>query len=203
MYAMPEHVKDRTDYILGLAPWVASDHDQHHSAPPHQVRSAALFTTTGGYESHPVVAQILHQRIVEICENPSRETVFLVAHGDKSDDADAHWLAVINENIRRLRQDPHCRQLKSIHAVTVREDWPEKREKAVSELRMVVEKANRDGTALVIADRLYGAGPYRQFLDPLPHLMNERCLSHPLLSRWLEEAVHGLIPRMTAPLLVD
>ena len=47
--------------------------------PPSQVRSAALFATFGGYEESSDVTRILHERIVEVSREPSRETVILIA----------------------------------------------------------------------------------------------------------------------------
>jgi hypothetical protein len=136
-------------------------HDTTGTYPP-QVRTAAQFETVGGYEETSDVARILHERIVEISTAPADETVFLVAHGEKLDEDDAKWRALINAHIETLKQDPHCAQLKAIRAATVREDWPDKRDKAVKDIRDMIETASQTGRALLIADRLYGSGPYPQ-----------------------------------------
>ena len=67
-------------------------------------------------------------------------------------------------HIERLKQDPHCARLKALLAGTVREDWPDQREKAVKEVRQLIQDASKNGRALVIADRLYGSGPYKTCL---------------------------------------
>lgn len=91
MYSLSGQMKPLTDYILALT----SDppQSQHEGeAPPDQIRSAALFSSFGGYEEDPEIAKILHERIGEISRNPADETVILVAHGAGSDEANARWL---------------------------------------------------------------------------------------------------------------
>ena len=85
---------------------------------------------------------------------PAQETVILIAHGGKRYEDNAAWLSVINAHIERLKQDPHCAQLKALRAATVREDWPEKRDKAVAEIRTMIQHASDNGRALMISHRL-------------------------------------------------
>lgn len=200
MYALDHQMKPLTDYILGLSdhPPVTGHgggHD-HHAAAPHQVRTAALFSTFGGYEQNPDIAQVLHKRIAELSKDPASETVLLLAHGEATDEGNDKWLAVMNQNIDRLRQDPHCAKLKTVKALTVREDWPKQREKAVAEVRAAIEEAGKHGRVLVIANRLYGSGPYKKMLHGLTYEINEKGLVDPVLTRWLEDG----LTRMTAEL---
>lgn len=204
MYALTHHLKDRTDYILGLSdsPTLhghGGEHDRD-AALPAQVRSAALFATFGGYEEYPAIAEVLHERILEISRDPANETVILLAHGEKTDAGDAKWLAAMQANIERLKQDPHCARLKAIRAATVREDWPELREKAVAETRGMIQEGARTGRVLVIANRLYGSGPYKKLLNGLDYVMNEKGLSHPVLTRWVEEGIAQAFLPLTNPL---
>ncbi|MCP9443377.1 MAG: hypothetical protein NNA20_12410 [Nitrospira sp.] len=59
MYALDHQMKPLTDYILGLSdrPPAGGHGGQHGSggAPP-QVRTAATFSTFGGYEQHPAIS---------------------------------------------------------------------------------------------------------------------------------------------------
>jgi len=199
LYALSHHMKDSTDYILGLTNAMPS-HMANHSLPM-QVRSAVLFAGFGGYEESPRVADILHERVLEVSKDPSIETVVLLAHGEKTDSGNARWLQTIEENIERLNKDPHCGKLKSIRAATVREDWPELREKAVGEVRSIIQEESKHGRVLVIANRLYGAGPYKKLLAGLDYVLNDRGLAHPLLSRWLEEEVEKTAVVLASPLL--
>lgn len=200
MYALDHHMKSLTDYILGLSDQSPADphgsgHGSEAGAPP-QVRTAAHFSTFGGYEQSPGIVQVLHKRIAELSKDPANETVLLVAHGEGSDEGNDKWLAVMNQNIDLLRQDPHCAKLKAVKALTVREDWPKQREKAVAEVRAAIEEAGKHGRVLVIANRLYGSGPYKKMLQGLTYEINEKGLVDPILTSWLEDG----LTRMTAEL---
>lgn len=201
MYALDHQMKPLTDYILGLSEHAPSDghgggHD-HSATAPLQVRTATLFSTFGGYEQNPEIAQVLHKRIAELSKDPANETVLLLAHGEATDEGNDKWLAVISKNIDRLRQDPHCAKLKMIKALTVREDWPKDREKAVAGVRATIEEASKHGRVLVIANRLYGSGPYKKMLQGLTYEINEKGFVDPVLTRWLEDG----LTRMTAELI--
>lgn len=198
MYALDTHMKPITDYILGLNDRLPADGHGHGSAgAPPQVRTAARFSTFGGYEQNPEIAVVLHKRIAELSKDPTNETVLLLAHGEGTEEGNDKWLSVMNQNIERLRQDPHCAKLKAITALTVREDWPKERELAVAAARLAVEDAGRQGRVLVIANRLYGSGPYRAMLQGLTYEMNDKGLADPALTRWLEDG----LTRMTAALI--
>lgn len=198
MYALDHHMKPITDYILGLSDRSPADgHGHGPSGAPPQVRTAVRFSTFGGYEQNPEIAHVLHKRIAELSKDPANETVLLLAHGEGTDEGNDRWLAVMNQNIELLRQDPHCAKLKAIKALTVREDWPKEREKAVATARVAVEESGRQGRVLVIANRLYGAGPYKTMLKGLTYEMNDKGLADPALTRWLEDG----LARMTAELL--
>ncbi|MCC6966177.1 MAG: hypothetical protein IT391_07815 [Nitrospira sp.] len=201
MYALDHHMKSLTDYILGLSEDTAElghggGHDHAAEAPP-QVRTAALFSTFGGYEQNPEITQVLHKRIAEMSQDPANETVLLIAHGEGTDEGNDKWLAVMNQNIERLRQDLHCAKLKAVKALTVREDWPKEREQAVATARAAIEAAGKNGRVLVVANRLYGSGPYKTMLKGLTYEMNEKGLVDPVLTRWLEDGVR----RLTAELI--
>jgi sirohydrochlorin ferrochelatase len=201
LYALDHHMKSLTDYILGLSDQPPGDgHDGGHGsagAPP-QVRTAVTFSTFGGYEQNPDIATVLHKRIAELSQDPTEETVLLLAHGDGTDEGDNRWIAVMNEHIARLRQEPHCAKFKGIKAFTVREDWPGKREQAVAAVRATIEEASRDSRVLVIAHRLYGAGPYRRMLAGLNFELNDKGLADPILTRWLDERLTKLMAELTS-----
>ena len=201
MYALDTHMKPLTDYILGLNDHSPTGphgggHGAGGGAPP-QVRTAARFSTFGGYEQNPEIALVLHKRIAELSKDPSNESVLLLAHGEGTDEGNDRWLSVMNANIARLRQDPHCAKLKAIKALTVREDWPKEREKAVAAARAAIKEAGQHGRVLVIANRLYGSGPYRTMLQGLTYEMNDKGLVDPVLTQWLEAG----LTRVTAELI--
>jgi sirohydrochlorin ferrochelatase len=201
MYALDTHMKPLTDYILGLNDHSpigshGGGHGAGAGAPP-QVRTAARFSTFGGYEQNPEIAVVLHKRIAELSKDPTNETVLLLAHGEGTEEGNNKWLSVMNQNIERLRQDPHCAKLTAIKALTVREDWPKEREKAVADVRATIDEASKRGRVLIIANRLYGSGPYKKMLKGLNYELNEKGLVDPVLTRWLEDGLR----RVTAELI--
>lgn len=194
MYELERHMKPLTDYILGLAdsPMLPghTDGHGHDAAFPPQIRSAALFSTFGGYtENFPPIASVLCDRITEVSKDPAKETVVLLAHGSNTDEDNNHWLSVIRANIEQVKKDPRCAPFKAIKAATAREDWPEKREKAVAEVRKMIEEDAKTGRVLVIANRMYGSGPYKKMLKGLEYVLNEKGFASPVLTRWLEEGI--------------
>ncbi len=190
--------KPKTDYILGLSDEYLKDLDEDRT-PPAQIRSGAMFSTFGGYEEDAVTAQILHERIMEISQNPSEETVVLLAHGTGSDESNERWLSAINANIETLRQDPHCAKLKAIKAMTVREDWPKLRKKAVKEVREFIKESNKTGKVLVISNRLYGPGPYPKMLAGLDFEINGKGFLSPAMAHWLDQSIQQVTEELKGP----
>ena len=198
MYGLVETMKPKTDYILGLSD-AYLDELKESRTPPRQIRSAAIFSTFGGYEEKADVAQVLHERIMAISQNPSEETVILLAHGTGSDESNERWMSVMNANIEKLRRDPHCAKLKALKAMTVREDWPKLREKAVKEVREYIEESAKDGKVLVISNRLYGSGQYSKMLDGLDFEMNGDGFLSPIITDWLDQSIQQVTERLKGP----
>lgn len=198
IYGLVETMKPKTDYILALSDEYL-DTLKKDRIPPAQIRSAAIFSTFGGYEEDAVTAQILHERIMEISQNPSEETVILLAHGTGSDETNQRWLSAIEANIQKLRQEPHCAKLKTIKAMTVREDWPQLREKAVKEVRELIEESNKTGRVLVISNRLYGPGPYPKMLAGLDFELNGKGFLSLAIANWLERSIQQGTEQLKGP----
>lgn len=205
MYALSHQMKEMSDWILGISDTPPGRHDNHghHSAPPHQVRSATVFSTLGGYEENPDISQILHERIMELSQDPAKETVILVAHGEGDDEGNAKWLSVMMEHTDRIKTITKSR-FRAIKAATVREDWPEKRKQAVAQLKELIQEGNHGGRVLLISNRLYGAGPYKRLLEDVglregtDYVMNGKGFApHPILTRWLETNLQLAIKEMS------
>ena len=201
MYGLIDHMKAKTDYILGLSNEYLHELQQGRT-PPIQIRSAAVFSTFGGYEEGADIAQVLHERIMEVSQDPSEETVIVLAHGTKSDEDNQRWLSVINANIDKLRKDPHCAKLKAIKAMTVREDWPELREKAVKEVRTLIQESSKTGRVLVISNRLYGPGPYPKMLAGLDFELNGKGFLSPVIAHWLDQSIQQVTEQLKGPLRI-
>lgn len=203
MYALADHMKAVSDYILGLSdapPGAEHNHGGHGATAPAQVRSAALFSTYGGYEEdHRAIAEILSERINAVSKDPAKETVILVAHGAESDERNAAWLGIMNAHVDQLKKLTKT-PFRAIKVATVREDWPEKRKKAVADLKEMIKQGNQNGRVLLISNRLFGSGPYQRLLDGSDYVFSDQGFApHPNLTRWLENGIARTIAAMNHP----
>lgn len=203
LYALTRSMKAETNYLFGLSN--EAPHGEHGHGPesrkgPPRIRSSAVFETVGGYEEDPLIAAILRERILEISQQPERETVILLAHGRMDEQENARWEEVINANIARIKQDLP-KPFRALHAMTLREDWPDKREQALAKIKDAIEQGNKDdGRVLIISNRLYGSGPYRRMLEGTKFEMNDRGLApHPNLTKWLEQEIERAMQRLQSP----
>ena len=186
MYPSSDQFKEKTDYILGLDSRVP---EQWDGLIPSQVRTSAIINTFGGYEEDSLIAGIFLDRIKEVSKNPTEETIILLAHGGKNEQA---------EKLRNEKMDSHISWIqkqsnppfKKIIGMTLREDWPDKRAKALKEIKKVVKEGNSSGKVIIISNRLYGSGPYNHFLKGLEFEMNSKGLApHPNLTKWIENGI--------------
>ncbi|ADE14923.1 conserved hypothetical protein [Nitrosococcus halophilus Nc 4] len=187
LYAMSHHFREASDYILGLR---MAPPAHNHGGVPERVRTSVRFVTTGGYQPDPLISEILKDRILEVSQDPSQESILLLSHGSRSDKANAADLALITEHniatIKAILPAP----FRDIRAMSLREDWPDKRAEALREIRAFIEQANNGGQAIVISNRLYGSGSYGTYLDGLEYVMNgQGLIPHPNFTRWVEKSL--------------
>jgi|TARA_B100000959_G_scaffold142496_1_gene149570 hypothetical protein len=190
MYSLSRQFRDKTDYILGIR-----DHlpEGWEGSTPKKIRTSAVIKSFGGYEEDILTAEILMERIKEVSKKPSEETIVLLAHGAKEDQDDIAWRNTMKINIDWIKKQFKT-PFKGIVALTLREDWQGKREVALKEIRKVIEKESRSGKVLVIANRLYGSGPYSELLKGLDYQINKKGFApHPNLTRWLENGIEKAI----------
>jgi sirohydrochlorin ferrochelatase len=194
MYPSSDQFKEKTDYILGLDSRVP---EQWDGLIPSQVRTSAIINTYGGYEEDSLIAGIFLDRIKEVSKNPTEETIILLAHGGKNEQA---------EKLRNEKMDSHISWIqkqsnppfKKIIGMTLREDWPDKRAKALKEIKKVVKEGNSSGKVIIISNRLYGSGPYNHFLKGLEFEMNSKGLApHPNLTKWIEKGIEIAVNKET------
>ena len=194
MYPSSDQFKEKTDYILGLDSRVP---EQWDGLIPSQVRTSAIINTFGGYEEDSLIAGIFLDRIKEVSKNPTEETIILLAHGGKNEQA---------EKLRNEKMDSHISWIqkqsnppfKKIIGMTLREDWPDKRAKALKEIKKVVKEGNSSGKVIIISNRLHGSGPYNHFLKGLEFEMNSKGLApHPNLTKWIEKGIEIAVNKET------
>lgn len=186
LYALPHLLREASDYILGLRPAPPA---HNHGGVPERVRTPIRFVTTGGYQTVPLISEIFKDRILEVSQDPSKESVLFLSHGSGSDETNAADLALIaKHNITAIKAALPA-PFRDIRAMSIREDWPDKRADALSEIRAFIEQANKgEGRAIVVSNRLYGSGPYATYLDGLEYVMNgQGLIPHPNFTRWVEK----------------
>ena len=162
-----------------------------------RIRTPLVVTSTGGLEDHPLFAEALLARATALSENPSAETVILVAHGMGDDDANARWLLLLESlavQMAALGGD----EFRAIKFATWREDWSGKRDEWIARVREMVEVAQKDGgRALVIPARTNATGPEKKFLEGLEFELGEGFAPHPLFARWIESQIEVGLQNLT------
>ena len=190
MYPRSDQLKEKTDYILGLSEKIP---EQWDGLIPPQIRNSSIINTFGGYEEDNLIAGIFLERIKEISKKPSEETIILLAHGSSDDQAEILRKKKMKDHIDWIQKQFNP-TFKNIKGMSLREDWPGKREKALNEIVNFIEEGNKRGKVIVISNRLYGSGPYKHFLKGLNFEMNSKGLApHPNLTRWLEKGIKSVI----------
>lgn len=195
---------DRTEQILGLRqgapapPAPTSDahagHDGHnnHSMEFWRIQTAASFAlTTQGLADAEDMGAVLADRARALSRDPQREDVLILAHGPGDDAENERWLAAINARAEAVRD---LLPFRRVQVMTLREDWPEKREEAERRIRAFVELARAEGiTTIVIPFRVQGFGPYAQVLDGLEYVADGHGLvPHPKVTEWIAEQIEML-----------
>ncbi len=131
---------------------------------------------------------ILLDRAQALSTRPELERILFLAHGAASDDDDASCIQALQQ---RAELTETSIGPESIWCTTLREDWPEKRQKAESAIRSWVKQAEADGmTVLVIPVRLFGFGPYASVLNDLTYQSQGLgLLPHPLIEKWIVRTI--------------
>jgi sirohydrochlorin ferrochelatase len=166
-------------------------HGHGHGGPmtPQRIRTAAVMTTLGGLDAHPLFAEALLDRANALSKNPKQETVILVAHGVESDKVNSEW----QDNLKEIAETMRARggsKFRSILTATWREDWPDKREPSIARVRQFVQDAGKDGgRAIVIPARTTARGPEKELLDGLSFEHGSGFAPHPKFVQWFEEQI--------------
>ena len=181
VFSLEASFRDKTDYMLGLKDRVKN--------PPMRISSKSVMVALGGVEDHPLLAEALYDRAMALSRKPGKETVILLAHGTDDDDRNRNWLDNLGSLAEQIRKNGGS-GFRNIKYHTWREDWPDKREKAVEVIRKMIKEAISDGgTAIVVPARTAGRGHGDKFLDDLDFLYAEGFAPHPNFIRWVEEKI--------------
>ena len=168
----------QTEYLLGLRskladePMTNHNHDQmagnghnshdaeskdSHSEPPaglQPLKTELNVRMTRALDDHPLVAEILLERILELSRQSEQETIVLVAHGPNGESDNRQWVQSMEElsgQVRNLFGKKSLGKFRNIFCLTVRDDADTSiYEQAKEHLRGVVRQAGSDGKVLVI-----------------------------------------------------
>jgi sirohydrochlorin cobaltochelatase len=128
---------------------------------------AAFAMSSEGLAEAPEMGEVLVERARELSEDPSRESVLILAHGPGDDAENQRWIEWIDARAETVREAMPFRE---VRVETLREDWPEAREVAQARIRgFVAEASEGEGTAIVIPYRVQGFGPYAEVLEGLDY----------------------------------
>ncbi|MBV2208311.1 MAG: hypothetical protein KUL77_01955 [Thermomonas sp.] len=187
---------DRTLQILGVEPGAPvrppqdphAGHGEHagHSMEFWKITSKAKFKMShDGLLDSPEMGEVLAARARELSKAPKKEDVLILAHGPGDDAENARWLEKMGERAATVQKSQPFRR---VQVMTLREDWPEKREAATRAVRDYVQRAvNEGGTAIVIPYRVQGFGPYAKTLDGLTYVSDSKGLTpHPQVAAWVQ-----------------
>lgn len=171
----------------------AGHHDGgHHFTAFWGIESSASFAIShDGLSKAPEIGRVLVDRARSLSEEAERETVLILAHGRGDDAENQRWIEAIDARAEAIRRALPFRR---VEVMTLREDWPEARERADARVRAFVEEANQDdGRCLVIPYRVFGFGPYAKVREGLDYASDGRgLLPHSGVTAWIARQVAEL-----------
>lgn len=180
------------------APKVSSHHKSNDTAPIklEQLKLSTELILTKPLDAHPLVAEILFERISELSVNPQVETVLIVAHGPSAEEDNQDWLRAIDELTDQLviLQANKSGDFKEIYGMTVRDDAKtEIYDEAKEKLRAKVSESSVGGNTIVIPLLLSQGGVEARYLERLEGLTfkwsGKTLLPHPNITEFIQLSV--------------
>lgn len=176
-------INRQNEYLLGLRdsltdapmPMMIHDMENHRmtmkmpdNLQPLEINADVILTKP--LDDHPLVAEILLDRIEKLSINPAKETVLLVAHGPNQESDNDMWIKTSNSLAEQLKvlQLKNGEAFRDIISLTVRDDANETiHEEAKQEFRQKVSEADEYGDAIVIPLLLSQGGVEKKYLSRL------------------------------------
>ncbi|MDZ4714737.1 MAG: CbiX/SirB N-terminal domain-containing protein [Cytophagales bacterium] len=178
-------------------------HDMHkQTATLERLRTKSKIIFCKPLDDHPLVAQIIYQRIGALSKNPSREMVILVGHGPNPEDDNRKWVADMESIADQVRviQKKNKQESKMMLAVTVRDDAdPTVYNQAKENLRNLVSQGGRQGDVIVVPVFLSEGGAEQKIvtrLEGLSYTWNGKTLlPDPRISEFISQSVRGALSK--------
>lgn len=159
---------------------------------------------TAALDDHPLVAEILYDRVMELSRHPENETIVLVAHGPNDESDNQHWIQTmenLSDQIRALFMQKEGKKFKNIFCLTVRDDADTTiYAQAKEHLRSVVRQVGKDGKVLVTPLYLSYGGVERDIVARLKGLVYEwsgkTLLPHSGITKFIELSISDALKRL-------
>lgn len=151
-------------------------------------------------DAHPLVAEIIFNRISELSVNPEHETILIVAHGPNDEEDNKNWVKTMDTLADQIRsiQSEKGSAFKQIFGLTVRDDAnPAIYEQAKEQLRTLVSQSGKDGDVIVIPLLLSQGGVEARYVKRLEGLnykwSGKTLLPHPNITKFIEISVENAL----------
>ena len=153
-------------------------------------------------DAHPLVAEIIYDRISELSTNPTNETILIVAHGPNDEQDNKNWVKTIDSLADQIRtiQTKKGNKFKQIFGLTVRDDAnPAIYEQAKEQLRTLVSQSGKDGEVIVIPLLLSQGGVEARYVKRLEGLnykwSGKTLLPHPNITKFIQISVENALKK--------
>ena len=176
-------------YLFGLraqGPWNAHAH-------PIMVHVPVIMTPP--LDDDPLVAEIVLERAKAVSQEPSTESIILIAHGPTGEEDNQRWL----ETMGRLAKQVQAQgQFRAVVPVTMRDDAPRQvRQAATRAMRTLVKMQSAHGSAIVVPLLLANGGIEQKIPKRLAGLtytfQSQALLPHPKVARWIARQVREAV----------
>ncbi|SMO40906.1 sirohydrochlorin chelatase [Gracilimonas mengyeensis] len=204
----PMPVMHYTDEFVEMSGVDIDDsHFMHNMLFPPSLNPVEINTPvefTDALDDHPIVAQILRDRILALSKHPEQETVVLAAHGPNGEEDNTGWVQSMESlaaQVQEMQRETGA-AFRHITALTVRDDAPEAiHEQAKQHLRAAVRQGNISGEAIVIPVFLSPGGREKSITKRLEGLSfkwsGETLLPDARLTDFLVESVKEAYSRQS------
>lgn len=165
---------DEIGYLLGV-------HEEQKEEEWERIETTADITYCPPMDDHPLIVEILQERIRELSDDPESEVLLLVGHGADEGEYHAKWEGVLQRLAVTLRKELG---FKGATYGTLHPDNVSDRAKAVSKRNrtIVLPLFLSEGyfTKKVIPSRLEGVESIYSGKTYLPH---------PMITQWMQETI--------------
>jgi sirohydrochlorin cobaltochelatase len=159
------------------------------------IETSLQISMSSALDADPLVGEILLDRVGEISQAPSKETLILVSHGPVEDADNKYWI----EMMEKLRsQIYNSFDFKEIHLISLRDDAdPEVRLHSTHLLRSLVVEASSSGEALVLPVLISSGGIEKGIISRLEGLeytfLEKGLVPHPNIDLWVSRKMQGVL----------